>query len=138
MNTQDPYRDLSAMKSRKEYSGYDDFVPYRSDWRYSVGLFSLLMIAGIAYSYWTLRPEAAKPMVKTTVAKVVSTTVTSPGNAPVLKQAQPIQPAQEVVTPAVTAKPKSVKQKKQTEDTTEPVSSKKPEPFKPVTGPASY
>ena len=138
MNTQDPYRDLSAMKSRKEYSGYEDFVPYRSDWRYSLGFLSLLMIAGIVYSYWTLQPQAEKPMVKTTVAKVVPTTVTSPGNAPVLKQAQAVQSAQGVATPAVAAKPKAVKQNKQAESVTQPIPSKKPEPLKPVTGPPSY
>jgi hypothetical protein len=133
MNTQDPYRDLSAMKRRKEYPGYDDFVPYRSDWRYSLGIFSVLMIVGIALGYWKLQSTALGPIAP---AKVI-TGATAPVKTPVtVKQPTAMQSASEIKSPAMVARPKTaVKQKK---DDNQPSTSKpqeKPAPMKPVTGP---
>jgi hypothetical protein len=132
MNTQDPYRELSAMKHREEYPGYEDFVPYRNDWRYGLSFFSLLMIAGIAFSYWQLQPDVKLTTATTTpIAKVV-TSAANPAQDSALKQ--PAAPKAIVAPKAITKPTTSVHG--------EPAKAiqpqAKPEPIQTVTAPPSY
>lgn len=134
MNTQDPYRELSSLKNRNEYPGYDEFVPYRSDWRYSLGLFSILMVGAIVYGYWKLEPQATQAVVAAPATKVAVKAAT-PSATPVERQASVVDPAKETKTTA--AKPKAVASKKRMDDKL-PEPQKQPEPMKTVTGPPGH
>lgn len=132
MNTQDPYRDLSSMKNRDEYPSYDDFVPYRNDWRYGVGIFSVLMIAAIGWASLTLRPEP-KAVVTVTAPAVAPNAITNP---------------EAIKTPAAVAKdaPKAIPAKARSKDVSQPKSkpatapepAPKPEPVRAVTAPPGH
>ena len=138
MNTQDPYRELSSLKNRKEYPGYEDFVPYRSDWRYSIGFFSLLMVGAIVYGYWRLEPSPKQVAVAAPVTKVTVTAV-APAAPPAERQASVVEPAKQ--TQAVAAKPQAVVSSKRTNDkltTPLPEPQKQQEPMKTVTGPPGH
>ena len=138
MNTQDPYRELSSLKNRKEYPGYEDFVPYRSDWRYGVGFFSVLMVAAIVYGYWKLEPQATQATVAAPVTKVAVKAV-APKATPTERQASVVEPAKQAK--AVAPKPTAVASPKRTNDkvtTPLPEPQKQPEPMKTVTGPPGH
>lgn len=119
---------------RREYSGYDDYVPYRNDWRYSVGLFSVIMFAVIGYSYWKLSPDETK--VVQAVAKTVAMAKKPARDSTVSAKTVAAQPT-EMLKPRATA-PIKVKHPARPERHV-PTSSQptvKPEKMKPVTGPA--
>jgi len=133
MTTQDPYEGISSLK-RRDYSGYDDFVPYRNDWRYSLGFFSILMVAAIGYGYWKLSPDQTK--VVQAVAKTVAMAKKPAQDSSVMVRSS--HPT-DVVKPATAKAPDKAKLKKaarpvqETPTALQPLV--KPEPIKPVTGP---
>lgn len=137
MNTQDPYRELSSLKNRNEYPGYDEFVPYRSDWRYGISFFSLLLVGAIVYGYWKLEPPATQAVIAAPVTKVADKAVAPPAT-PAERQASVVEPAKEAK--AVAAKPKAISKKRTTDKVSQPLSEpkKQPEPMKMVTGPSGH